>query len=57
MERVTRHRSGKHHRVVEGINLTTLLWTELWTDGDALIPTDFRLYDKSEAKSPGLFHE
>jgi len=43
MELVTRHWSGKHHRVVQGINLTTLLWT----DGEALIPTDFRLYDKA----------
>ena len=39
---MTRHWSGKHHRVVQGINLTSLLWT----DGEALIPTDFRLYDK-----------
>jgi putative transposase len=36
------HWSGKHHRVVWGINLQTLLWT----DGDALLPCDFRLYDK-----------
>lgn len=42
MELVTRHWSGKHHRVVQGINLVTLLWT----DGNALIPTDFRFYDK-----------
>lgn len=39
---VTRHWSGKHHRVVRGINLLTLLWT----DGDALWPCDYRLYDK-----------
>ena len=39
---VTRHWSGKHRRVVQGINLLTLLWT----DGDALIPVDYRLYDK-----------
>ena len=39
---VTRHWSGKHKRVVPGINLLTLLWT----DGDVLIPTDYRLYDK-----------
>jgi len=42
MELVTRHWSGKHHRVVEGINLLTLLWTE----GEAHIPCDFRVYDK-----------
>ena len=42
MELVTRHWSGKHRQVVLGINLLTLLWT----DGEALIPCDFRLYDK-----------
>ena len=42
MELVTRHWSGKHHRVVQGINLVTLLWS----DGDAHIPCDYRLYDK-----------
>ena len=42
MELVTRHWSGKHRRVVAGINLLTLLWT----DGHALIPCDFRVYDK-----------
>ena len=35
------HWSGKHHRVVWGINLISLLWT----DGNALLPCDFRLYD------------
>ena len=39
---LTRHWSGKHHRVVWGINLVSLLWT----DGEALLPCDFRLYDK-----------
>ena len=42
MELVTYHWSGKHGRVVRGINLITLLWT----DGEALIPCDFRVYDK-----------
>lgn len=42
MELVTRHWSGKHHRVVSGINLLTLLWT----DGAGTLPCDFRLYDK-----------
>jgi putative transposase len=42
MELVTRHWSGKHHGVVRGINLLTLLWT----DAEALIPCDFRVYDK-----------
>ena len=34
--------SGKHHDVVKGIGLLTLLWT----DGDRHLPCDFRLYDK-----------
>jgi len=39
---VTRHWSGKHRRVVQGINLISLLWT----DGNAHFPCDFRIYDK-----------
>lgn len=42
MHLVHRHWSGKHHAVVSGINLITLLWT----DGDRLIPIDYRIYDK-----------
>lgn len=42
MELVTYHWSGKHQRVVKGISLVTLLWT----DGEALTPCDFRVYDK-----------
>ncbi len=42
MELVGWHWSGKHHRVVKGINLTTLLWT----DGEQHIPIDYRLYEK-----------
>lgn len=34
--------SGKHHRVVKGIDLLTLLWT----DGDRHLPCDYRLYDR-----------
>ncbi len=37
------HWSGKHHRVVKGINLLTLLWT----DGDRHVPCDYDLYDKA----------
>jgi putative transposase len=37
------HWSGKHHQVVKGINLLTLLWT----DGDRHVPIDYRLYDKA----------
>ena len=41
IELVTRHWSGKHHAVVKGINLVSLLWT----DGDRHIPCDYRVYD------------
>jgi len=44
MELVTRHWSGKHHAVVNGINLITLLWS----DGDRHIPCDYRLYAKEQ---------
>jgi hypothetical protein len=44
MELVTYHWSGKHRRVVRGVNLQTLLWT----DGKALIPCDFRVYAKAQ---------
>jgi len=40
---LTRHWSGKHRRVVQGINLLTLLWT----DGEALLPCDDRLDEKA----------
>jgi hypothetical protein len=39
---VHRHWSGKHKRVVMGINLITLVWT----DGDRIMPLDYRIYDK-----------
>ncbi len=39
---VTRHWSGKHHQVVSGINPLTLVWT----DGQAIVPCDCRVYDK-----------
>lgn len=48
IELVTRHWSGKHKTVVMGINLVTLLWT----DGDAALPCDCRLYGE-ELKSGG----
>ena len=43
MQLVTRHWSGKHGQVVSGINLITLVWT----DGDRLYPTDYRVYHKA----------
>ena len=42
IELVTRHWSGTHHRVVWGINLISMVWS----DGQAGIPCDFRVYDK-----------
>ena len=44
IELVTRHWSGKHHAVVQGINLVTLLWT----DGDRAVPCDYRIDDKAD---------
>jgi hypothetical protein len=42
MDLVHRHWSGKHRAVVDGINLITLVWT----DGDAVVPCDWRVFDK-----------
>ena len=42
IELVHRHWSGKHHRVVSGITLVTLLWS----DGTDAIPCDYRVFDK-----------
>jgi putative transposase len=47
IELVTRHWSGKHHAVVQGINLVSLLWT----DGDRHIPCDYRIYDPNDART------
>ena len=47
IELVSRHWSGKHHAVVQGINLVSLLWT----DGDRHIPCDYRIYDKADART------
>lgn len=44
IELVSRHWSGKHHAIVKGINLITLLWT----DGDRIIPCDYRIYNKEQ---------
>ncbi len=40
--------SGKHHRVVKGINLITLYYTD--PDGQHM-PVNYRIYDKSEGKT------
>lgn len=44
MELVRPHWSGKHQRVVDGINLETLLWS----DGERHIPCDYRIYAKDQ---------
>jgi hypothetical protein len=44
MALVSRHWSGKHHAVVQGINLISLVWS----DGDAVLPCDYRLYHKAQ---------
>ena len=36
--------SGKHHRTVKGIGLITLVWT----DGNVVLPIDFRIYNIEE---------
>ena len=44
MAMVTSHWSGKHHAVVMGINLISLMWT----DGEAHLPCDFRFYNHAQ---------
>jgi putative transposase len=46
MGQLGRFFSGKHRRVVRGINLVSLLWT----DGDMLLPCDYRLVDPADGK-------
>ena len=44
---VGRFWSGRHHRVVQGISLVTLLWT----DGQAMLPCDYRLADPAVSQT------
>jgi len=44
MDLFTHHWSGTHQAVVKGINLLSLLWT----DGEARLPFDFRIYKKKQ---------
>ena len=44
MALVTRHWSGKHKRVVQGINLISLVWSQQ----GCRLPCDFRIYNKAE---------
>ena len=43
MALVSNHWSGKHHRVVQGMTLIWLLWTD---DGQSSLPIDYRIYNK-----------
>lgn len=38
---VYRQWSGKHHQIVTGINLETVIWT----NNEIIVPVDFRIYD------------
>jgi len=46
IELVGRHRSGKHHAAVQGIDLVSLVWR----DGDRTVPCDYRIcHDAKQA--------
>jgi hypothetical protein len=51
MELVGHFWSGKHHRVVKGLNLITLYYTD--PQGRSL-PVNYRVYDKAEGKTKQL---
>ena len=55
MDLVTHHWSGKHKRVVKGINLLTMLWRNRVSPSAkaAHLPCDCRLYDKPFAYGSG----
>ncbi len=52
MELVGHFWSGKHRRVVEGVNLITLYYTDI--QGRSL-PVNYRVYDKAEHKSKNAY--
>jgi len=43
--------SGKHHKAVKGINVSSLLWT----DGDSCIPIDYAVYEKGKETRNDFF--
>jgi len=51
MPLVGRFWSGKHKRVVKGINLVTLAWS----DGDAVFPVDYRLVEKTQTPAQNKY--
>ncbi len=52
MDLVTHCWSGKHHRVVKGLNLITLYYTD--PQGRSL-PVNYRVYDKTEGKTKNAY--
>jgi Transposase DDE domain len=44
--------SGKHHRVVKGINLITLFYTDIHATS---VPVNYRIYDKSDGKTKNAY--
>ncbi|MDF2576530.1 MAG: transposase family protein [Chlamydiales bacterium] len=48
IELVAYHWLGKHHAIVKEINRGALLWT----NGDRIIPCDYRIYDKEDKNNP-----
>lgn len=52
MELVGHFWSGKHHRVVKGLNLITLYYTD--PQGRSL-PVNYRVYDKAEGKTKNAY--
>jgi hypothetical protein len=52
MDLVTHFWSGKHHRVVKGLNLVTLYYTD--PQGRSL-PVNYRVYDKAEGKTKNAY--
>jgi putative transposase len=53
IEPVCWHWSGKHHEVVKGINVVSLLWS----DGDNHIPCDFGVFEKDIKTKNQIFLE
>jgi len=46
--------SGSHHRIVKGLQLITLYYTEL---SGKSVPVNYRIYDKQEGKTKNDYFE
>lgn len=44
--------SGKHHKVVKGIDVVNMVWS----DGDKIIPVDYRVYDPTNDGKTRNYH-